>query len=49
MWGYGGNYGGMMNWGGAGFFGIMWFLVCIVVFVDLILFGMWLWKQIKKK
>lgn len=40
--GYGGNWGmmGGANWLG----GITWFVVTI----DLILLGVWLWKQIKK-
>lgn len=41
MWNY---YGSMM--GGFGFFGL---LFSLVVFIDLVLFGMWLWKQISKK
>jgi hypothetical protein len=40
---YGYNYGGMMG-GGSGF-GL---LVCLVVFIDLVLLGIYLWKQIKK-
>lgn len=40
--GYG--YGGMM-----GGFGIFWFLFPIVLFVDFVLLGIWLWKQINKK
>ena len=39
-----GQYGGMM--GGAGIFGS---LFGIVVLTDLILLGIWLWKQIQKK
>jgi len=35
-----GQYGGVM--GGAGIFGI-------VILIDLILLGIWLWKQIQKK
>lgn len=38
------GYGGMM--GGIGGFG---FLTWIIVFVDLILVGIWLWQQISKK
>lgn len=41
MMGYG--YGGMMG-GWAVFGSIMW----LVVVVDLILLGIWLWKQISK-
>jgi hypothetical protein len=41
MYGYG--YSGMM--GGASFLGLLtWF----VLFVDLVLVGVWLWKQINK-
>lgn len=47
-WGYG--YNGMMSgpggWGVMSFFGI---ITCLVVLADLILLGMWLWKQINKK
>lgn len=42
MWGYGNN---MMNWGGVG--AIM-LLLWLVVFVDLILLGVFLWKKINK-
>lgn len=38
------GYGGM--WGGASLFG---FLTWLVVLVDLVLLGVWLWKQIQKK
>lgn len=37
---------GMMNWGG---FGLPLSLFWIVILVDLILLGFWLWKQIQKK
>lgn len=42
-----GNYGSMMgNWGWFGFWAqILW----IVVLVDLILLGVWLWKKIQEK
>jgi len=43
MMGFGG-YGGMM--GGVGIFGS---LFGIVVLIDLVLLGIWLWKQIQKK
>ncbi len=43
MMGYG--YGGMMNYG-LGVWGLIFWLV---VLVDLILVGAWLWKQINKK
>ena len=44
MMGYGYNYGGMM--GGVGTFG---FVTWLVIIVDLVLLGVWLWKQITKK
>ena len=37
------GYGGMM--GGFGLFGL---LTWLVLFVDLVLLGVWLWKQINK-
>ena len=43
MMGYG-NFGGMM--GGFGFLGVIFW---IVLLIDLILLGVWLWKQIQKK
>ena len=42
MMGY--QYGGMI--GGMGTFGL---LTWIVVFVDLVLLGIWLWKKIQEK
>lgn len=43
MMGWGGyGYGGMMNSGLGLIFGL-------IVLVDLILLGIWLWKQIQKK
>lgn len=42
MMGYWGGYGGMMNSGLGLIFGI-------VVLIDLILLGFWLWKQINKR
>jgi hypothetical protein len=42
-YGYDG-YGDMMS-GGVSPFSM---LVCLVVLVDLILVGVWLWKQVKK-
>ncbi|CAN5132397.1 hypothetical protein BH11PAT1_BH11PAT1_8050 [soil metagenome] len=44
MMGYG-NFGNMMG-GGFGFLGLIFW---IVILVDLILLGMWLWKQLQKK
>ncbi len=46
MMGWGG-YGNMMN--GAWGIGLLGFIFWIVLFVDLILLGMWLWKQLQKK
>lgn len=39
-----GSYGNMM-----GGFGLFWFVIWLVFFVDLVLLGMWLWKQLQKK
>lgn len=36
--------GGMMNWGG---FGVAAFIFWIVLFIDSILLGIWLWQQIQ--
>lgn len=44
MMGYG-NYGG----GVMGGVGIVMLLFWLVAFVDLVLLGMWLWKQVGKK
>jgi len=44
MMGYG-NYGTGM----AGGVGLLMFLFWIVVLVDLVLLGMWLWKKVGKK
>lgn len=44
MMGYG--YGNMMGYGG---YAILGSLFWIVLLVDLILLGIWLWKQIQKK
>lgn len=43
MMGFGGSYGTM---GGAGLFGTITWLVIVV---DLILVGIWLWQKISKK
>lgn len=45
MMGYG-NWSGMM--GSTGFFGITATLFWIIILVDLILLGIWLWKKIQK-
>ena len=43
-----GFYGSTMNWNsGWGIFGILCIVFWLVVFVDLVLLGIWLWKQIK--
>lgn len=42
MMGWG--YGGMMNFG----FGVLGTILWLVILVDLILLGFWLWKQINK-
>ena len=44
-----GYYGGMMNWGGYGLFSFFGFLFWVILFIDLILLGIWLAKQIGKK
>jgi len=40
----------MMGWGwdGFGMFGWLCAFVWLIVTVDLVLLGLWLWKQIKK-
>ena len=53
MMGFGG-YRGMMDWGfsgstGWGWFGVSHIAFSIVILIDLILLGMWFWKQIQKK
>lgn len=40
-----GYYGGWGAMGGASLFGV---ITWLVVIVDLVLLGMWLWKQVKK-
>lgn len=42
-----GNYGGMMS--GLGFFGFFMTAFYLILLIDLILLGVWLWKQIQKK
>ena len=44
MMGFYGN--GMMGWGGLS---LVHSLFVIVILIDLVLLGMWLWKQIQKK
>lgn len=42
-----GFYNGM-NWNsGWGVWGILWVVFWLVVFIDLVLLGVWLWKQLK--
>lgn len=41
-----GNYSNMMNWGG---FGLVGSLLWLVILIDLILLGIWLWKKIQEK
>lgn len=43
------NYGNMMNGNLSVGFGVLGLLFWIVGFVDLVLIGLWLWKQLKKK
>jgi hypothetical protein len=45
-WGWAGS---MMGWAGFGSFNLFSFLFCIVAFIDLVLLGVYLWKQINKK
>ncbi len=40
------GYGNTMSWGGAGSLGL---LLWLVVVIDLILVGVWLWKKIQEK
>lgn len=44
---YGYEYGGMMGFGGGS--SLICGLICLVVLVDLILLGVWLWKKIGEK
>jgi hypothetical protein len=44
MMGWSWNYGNMMNSG----FGFLGSLIYIVLLIDLILLGVWLWKKINK-
>ncbi|KKR93081.1 MAG: hypothetical protein UU73_C0001G0262 [Candidatus Daviesbacteria bacterium GW2011_GWA1_41_61] len=46
-WGYGN--GGMMGWGGGGALFGLGLIFWLVLLIDLILLGIWLWKQIQKK
>ena len=44
------GYGNMMDWNqnGFGWFGFFGFAFWIIILVDLILVGVWLWKKIQK-
>ena len=45
QWGY-----GMMGWNqGIAAFSVVGFLFWLVLMIDLVLAGIWLWKQIQKK
>ncbi|MCL4360310.1 hypothetical protein M1555_03605 [Patescibacteria group bacterium] len=46
MMGWNYTYGNMAGWGGGNVFGLA---VYLLVVVDLILLGLWLWKQLQKK
>ncbi len=48
MMGYGG-WNNMMGWNGFGGFNLFSFLLFLVIFVDLVLLGAYLWKQIRRK
>lgn len=48
MMGYWGSRG-MMDWGSFGTVGALFSIFWIVVLVDLILLGLWLYRQLKKK
>jgi len=43
------GFGNTMGWGGFGLFGILASIFWIVLVIDLILLGIWLWKKIKKE
>ncbi len=45
-WGYG-NYGNMMSWSNG--WGLVGSLLWIVILIDLVLLGIWLWKKIGEK
>lgn len=48
MMGYWGQ-GGMMDWGSFGAVGLLFTIFWVVLLIDLILLGFWLWKQVNKK
>lgn len=43
------GYRDMMGGAGGGYFGLVAQVFWIVILIDLILLGVWLWKQIQKK
>lgn len=43
------GYRNMMDWGGFGIGGYLGVFTWLIILIDLILLGMWLWKQIQKK
>ena len=43
------GWGSMMEWAGFGGLNLFSFLIFLVIFVDLVLLGAYLWKQINKK
>ncbi len=43
------GWGSMMGWTGFGGFNLFSFLIFLVIFIDLVLLGVYLWKQINKK
>lgn len=43
------GFGNVMGWNGFGILGFLIWIFWIVVLVDLILLGIWLWKKIKKE
>ncbi len=49
MMGYWGGRGMMDGGDGFGFIGVVGTIFWLVILIDLILLGFWLWKQIQKK
>ncbi len=41
-----GYYGNMMGWGGFGIFASLFY---IVLLIDMVLLGIWLWRKISQK
>lgn len=48
MMGYWGQRG-MMDWGAFGGVGLLFTVFWVVLLIDLILLGFWLWRQLQKK